>query len=541
MKFDSHRKALRARVRLLLVEKWLMVGLGCGMIVAAVFALLSGKYDALLDYRLWAAVVGSGAVVGTLYAIVRPLSDASIAVAADRRAGLKERVSTALSARSPSSADEFTTALISDAENTLSSTKPSEVFRRRIGFQHWLFGAAALLLALAILLPVIPGLNSPERRREAQVMKQEGKNLTRAARDIRKQAGPSREDIRKLADRMQKLGEKMETGRLNRKTALVKTRKLSDELAREQQKLAEANSGTRSMREAEARMRESTDELARRTAAEIAKRENIPPEDALKKVPSDELLKRLANKSGPLNESERKQLAEALEKYADPNSSLPIPSELGEALAKLAANSDFQAAAELMRKLSQKMGSGNMSKVDRETLKKQMEALAEALKNTDLDELAKMMRENAEKLAKMSPEELKRMMEQMEKAQQMALALQSACGTCKGTGGALVQCGIGASGAGPGGGFGADNRNTGPRGKLQPTDKIEKVPTQVGQSGMVFSAGETMGAPDASSPASVPYSEVLPDYRKTAEEALAKEKVPPAYRTRVKDYFSSLE
>jgi hypothetical protein len=58
---------------------------------------------------------------------------------------------------------------------------------------------------------------------------------------------------------------------------------------------------------------------------------------------------------------------------------------------------------------------------------------------------------------------------------------------------------------------------------------------------MVFSAGETKGAPDESSPSSVPYSEVLPGYRKTAEDALAKEKVPPAYRTRVKDYFSSLE
>jgi hypothetical protein len=39
----------------------------------------------------------------------------------------------------------------------------------------------------------------------------------------------------------------------------------------------------------------------------------------------------------------------------------------------------------------------------------------------------------------------------------------------------------------------------------------------------------------------VPYTEVISDYKKAAENALSKEKIPPAYRTRVKDYFSSLE
>ena len=93
---------------------------------------------------------------------------------------------------------------------------------------------------------------------------------------------------------------------------------------------------------------------------------------------------------------------------------------------------------------------------------------------------------------------------------------------------------------GIGSGFGADNRNTGPRGKLKPVKEVVKAPSQVGASGMVFSTGEIKGAPDTASPASVPYTEVLADYRKAAENALAREKVPPAYRTRVKDYFGSL-
>ena len=119
-----------------------------------------------------------------------------------------------------------------------------------------------------------------------------------------------------------------------------------------------------------------------------------------------------------------------------------------------------------------------------------------------------------------------------------------------GAGLALGQCGLGSGvglglglGGGKGGigsGFGGDDRNTGPRGKLKEVKDVVKAPSQVGASGMVFSVGETKGAPDVTTPASVPYTDVLSDYSKAAETALAKEKVPPAYRVRVKDYFSSL-
>jgi hypothetical protein len=100
------------------------------------------------------------------------------------------------------------------------------------------------------------------------------------------------------------------------------------------------------------------------------------------------------------------------------------------------------------------------------------------------------------------------------------------------------------SGNGKGGignGKGGDDSNSGPKGKLKPTDNVVKAPSNMGKSGMVFSAGETTGAPDSASAGNVPYTDVLPDYKKAAESALSKEKVPPAYRNRVKDYFSSLE
>lgn len=99
--------------------------------------------------------------------------------------------------------------------------------------------------------------------------------------------------------------------------------------------------------------------------------------------------------------------------------------------------------------------------------------------------------------------------------------------------------GLGAMDTG-GSGTGGDDRNTGPHGKIEDVKDITKVPTMIGSSGMVFSAGETKGAPDTTSPATVPYTDVLSNYSKAAEKALSQEKVPPVYRKRVKDYFGSL-
>jgi hypothetical protein len=77
-----------------------------------------------------------------------------------------------------------------------------------------------------------------------------------------------------------------------------------------------------------------------------------------------------------------------------------------------------------------------------------------------------------------------------------------------------------------------------PKGK---DGKITKVTGDVGPEGMVFSGGDTKGAPDQPGASSVPYYEVSSNYKKAAEKALSKEDVPPAYRKPVKDYFESLK
>jgi hypothetical protein len=95
----------------------------------------------------------------------------------------------------------------------------------------------------------------------------------------------------------------------------------------------------------------------------------------------------------------------------------------------------------------------------------------------------------------------------------------------------------GAAPGGPGSGDYQDIKGDVPKGK---EGYVTKSSSAVGKEGMIFTTGETKGAPDDAGPSSVPYYEVLPDYQKAKEKALAKEEVPPAYRKRVTDYFDSL-
>jgi hypothetical protein len=71
------------------------------------------------------------------------------------------------------------------------------------------------------------------------------------------------------------------------------------------------------------------------------------------------------------------------------------------------------------------------------------------------------------------------------------------------------------------------------------TTKDVKANSNIGKEGESV-AVEIKGAPDKADPSSVPYFEVYSDYRKSAEKAMTREDIPPAYRKRVRDYYDSL-
>ena len=80
----------------LLIERYGLFGGGAGAAVASCMVILSTKVTTLLDYRIWVGTVMLGALGGAAFALTRRLEDLTIAIAADRRTGLKERFSTAV-------------------------------------------------------------------------------------------------------------------------------------------------------------------------------------------------------------------------------------------------------------------------------------------------------------------------------------------------------------------------------------------------------------------------------------------------------------
>jgi hypothetical protein len=79
-----------------------------------------------------------------------------------------------------------------------------------------------------------------------------------------------------------------------------------------------------------------------------------------------------------------------------------------------------------------------------------------------------------------------------------------------------------------------------PRPKTETSGSLEHVPGAIRPGGPMLSTTER-GAPTASGGAKVPYYEVMPGYSRAAEDALAGEEVPPAYRPTVRKYFDALE
>lgn len=71
-------------------------------------------------------------------------------------------------------------------------------------------------------------------------------------------------------------------------------------------------------------------------------------------------------------------------------------------------------------------------------------------------------------------------------------------------------------------------------------NKIDPVKGKMGKDGEVNPIGEVRLPPQAGTSA-MPKFSVTPSERKAAEDAIAKEPVPPAYRQHVRDYFDSLK
>ncbi len=234
-----------------------------------------------------------------------------------------------------------------------------------------------------------------------------------------------------------------------------------------------------------------------------------------------------------------------------------VPPELLASLAQVFSEMDIELSEEMLRELAEASGleATELTRRDLEALAKELEALAKTLEGTELAELAELLEQAAACLRAGDCEKAAELLGSC----QSALCLAGMCSASKGELAGILGRLRGyqlaaprrATGAGAGLGRGGIAEQpfippNAPAATLyspRTTDTsgtLEHVRAQVRPQGSMLATSER-GAPSQIDAARVPYYEVLSEYSATAEEALSREQVPPAYRTTVREYFDALQ
>ncbi|MFN3421155.1 MAG: hypothetical protein ACK40X_05465, partial [Armatimonadota bacterium] len=140
----KHLKPFRRRVRWVLAWRYAAVGGAIGTALALLTDLGDwlGRWEA--DPIVLVLTIALGLIIGAAYAFLRSLPSEAVAQLIDRRAELKDRVTTALLCSETS----FLEPLREDALMHLTSVRPSQIFRFRLTVWHGV--AAVLLFALLV-------------------------------------------------------------------------------------------------------------------------------------------------------------------------------------------------------------------------------------------------------------------------------------------------------------------------------------------------------------------------------------------------------
>lgn len=532
------------------------MGACAGALAAAGWSLLDwmGRADATPIGM--AALAGAGFVLGGLVGSFLRVPDEALRASIDRRAHLENRL-TASAVDVP-----FAEEIRADAEAHLRAVRPAELYPIRIGRWHGGALAAMALAASIFLLGSTPLLLSADAKATREELAKKGKVVERVTKEqfetpeARKEMSDAE---RRLAEEARRLQRDLEKGRMNREEALQranelqqKAEQLTKQAAQETQKsLAQAETAMERMERAaleKAGLGEIDPSLLQMPQGqkEDLKAKNAARQEQLKKQLAAidkklaEIAKKLAKKG--LSDAERKALEEERKSLEAQKAALQKESEKaqkeGEAL-KLSDEAkgtlDKMRNHELMkeiRKLAEEMaksaqaaskdGRPKMTPEQRAEMKKKLEELLSKLKDDEamqeyLKQMLEAMRNGMEQAG------------ETERAGELSMALMGLLGMKGapdvGEDGTFMDTGhvnkLDKPEAGKGKTF--DTQVSGARRETGEESFVEiKAPTTVGNR------------------TSVPYTKVLPSYRKKAEQALGRQEIPKEHEKRVRAYFESL-
>jgi hypothetical protein len=243
MEFRHKLAAVARRLRLLAVEARVSWCLLPGLVLALLL-LAAHKLDRLDEpYFPMITVVGLTLALGLVWGLLKPISLFEAAALADKRLGLKERLSNAVVFAASPDVSPLVPALLRDAARSAARVSPKEVAPHRATRATVYCGIAAALIGATWFAPVYPLGRSPGEVAVRKQMRQQGKKLLTTAKRARQEA--EKKGLRtpaELAKKLEKLAEELEKAKLTKKQALLKTGKLAAELREAQKQAALANS-----------------------------------------------------------------------------------------------------------------------------------------------------------------------------------------------------------------------------------------------------------------------------------------------------------
>lgn len=520
---ETHLRKFARRVRWMRAWKGLAIGAAVGAALAGIWAGLDWAGVLYTDWLALGLVFAGGAVLGALVGLLRRVDFGDVAQSIDRRAGLEDRVGTALEREGEPG---FLGAVREDADRRLLQLRPAQVFPVRLGRWHAAAGGLAAVAALLFLLGNTPLLLSEDQKAGRKELQEAGQTVERVAKPLEKDHGaPPKEKA--LARELERFAKELEKGRLEKTEAMQKADELSkkaEEITKERyeaakEQLVRAESAWQKITKAELEKAGFDD-----VDPEVAAMDPAERDAEASKLASelDELSKELAEQGSQLSPQERAALEQRMQELQERMKQLQLSEEVQKMLDRIRNHPVYRELQELAEKMRQAAEKGEQS-ARPELTEEEIEQMRQRL-----EELAEMLKDD---------EALEEFLEALKEA------LEQCEGGCDGAG-----IGIGLLGLfGGNGGPSQDNF-------FSDTERINKLPEEAAGQGSTKGTIvkgdraeqgdetyiEIKGPTATGARSSVPYQKVLPGYRKKAEEALKRKSIPKEHEKRVKEYFDSL-
>lgn len=379
------------RVRWMSAWKGAAVGALVGALLAATWAILDWAGVWFASWTGLALAFAGATVVGVIVGLVRRVPVADLADSIDRRAGLQNRLRTAL--HHVDGAAEFDEPLLRDARNRLAGLQPGRLFPVRFGRLQWSAMGTAMVASAVFLLGGSPLFLSDAARQERDELKEAAAKVERILRPVAKIPEEAlTADERALAAEMRRFAEELKRRRLGKDEAMQKAddfAKRAEELARERFKEADkyfekAESAWRKMEEAklaEAGLQGADPEKMKLSEHQL--------DQAIQELDAQisKLKEKLQNPN--LTKDQRKALDEELAKAQAAKENYELSKKAKDFLERIRNHPLYKELRELAEKMRKEAKAGQegqraeMTREQFEELRRKLEELADKLKSDE--------------------------------------------------------------------------------------------------------------------------------------------------------------